>query len=167
MVSILFVMLQLTGPARMCILIHGLHACMPALYPYMTVCAITIIIIVTLLKPTTCFHFQVNTNGALSFDESYDQFRTDEFPFAGPPLIAPFWSDIDTGEVYYRLTNDTTVTTTVEAELGRAFPDYREITPNVIFVATWSNVGYYFSPSNEVFEKGLEWDYTHYTYPYI
>jgi hypothetical protein len=64
----------------------------------------------------------VNNNGNITFQNATNQFSASGFPF-GTPMIAPFWSDVDTrspgsGVVMYKV-----------------FPTY--------MIITWKNVGYY------------------------
>jgi len=50
----------------------------------------------------------LNNNGNLSFDNAISSFTASEFPI-NSPMIAPFWSDVDTrgiGKVYYRFFPD-------------------------------------------------------------
>ena len=42
--------------------------------------------------------FFINNNGNITFENSYATFTAQSFPAAGvPPMIAPFWGDVDTG----------------------------------------------------------------------
>jgi hypothetical protein len=64
----------------------------------------------------------INTNGNLTFTGPLSQFSANGFPF-GTPMVAAFWSDIDTrnaacGQIWYKLT-----------------PNY--------LIATWDNTGYF------------------------
>ncbi len=64
----------------------------------------------------------INTNGNLTFTGPLAQFSANGFPF-GTPMVAAFWSDIDTrnlacGQIWYKLT-----------------PNY--------LIASWDNTGYY------------------------
>lgn len=50
----------------------------------------------------------LNNNGNLSFDNAISSFTASEFPI-NSPMIAPFWSDVDTrsgGEVLYKFLPD-------------------------------------------------------------
>ncbi|MBE9007256.1 PEP-CTERM sorting domain-containing protein [Fortiea sp. LEGE XX443] len=74
-------------------------------------------------------NFYVNNNGNLTFRDPLSQFTPDPFPIANQPIIAPYWSDVDTrcltcGEVYVASPNLDTV------------------------VVTWNNVGYFSSNSD-------------------
>lgn len=42
--------------------------------------------------------FFINNNGNITFEQAYITFTSQSFPAAGiPPMIAPFWGDVDTG----------------------------------------------------------------------
>jgi gliding motility-associated-like protein len=42
--------------------------------------------------------FFINNNGNITFDEQFNTFTAQSFPAPGiPPMIAPFWGDVDTG----------------------------------------------------------------------
>ena len=86
----------------------------------------------------------MNYNGVLSFgNESFTEYYARPFPFQSPPLIAPFWDDIDFffwDGLYYRQTND--------SDLLQLFYDYtlllnngdsktEDSYPTHLFVATW------------------------------
>ncbi len=54
---------------------------------------------------TFCFYnqtfnsFFINNNGNITFDQGYNTFTAAGFPSAtAPPMIAPFWGDVDTGD---------------------------------------------------------------------
>ena len=70
-------------------------------------------------------------------------------PVVGPPLAAPFWSDVDTsgtGEIFFRQdgTSDFLLVENVTAEIRRAFvDDFSSFIPTTVFVATWNQVGYF------------------------
>ena len=92
----------------------------------------------------------MNTNGLLSFGAPVNSSPTEPFPLAGPSLVAPFWSDVDTsgtGEIFFRQDNtisDFALVENVTADIRRAFvDDFGNFTPTSVFVATWNQVGYY------------------------
>ena len=98
----------------------------------------------------------MNTNGLLSFGMPLSVFESssqDPFPVTGPPLVAPFWADVDTrgtGEVYYRETNDTSLLSNVTLDIQSAFVDFINFTPTSLFIATWDEVGYFNSNTDLV-----------------
>ena len=47
----------------------------------------------------------MSTNGLVSFNDGISSYDPEEFPIEEEPLIAVFWSDVDTeeaGEIMYR-----------------------------------------------------------------
>ena len=53
----------------------------------------------------------INANGILSLGSEFTTPNISDFPFSSPPLIAPFWVDLITGNdntISYRFLNDTT-----------------------------------------------------------
>ena len=65
----------------------------------------------------------INTNGNLTFNGPYGIFTPTGFPVAGVPMVAAFWSDIDTrntacGQIWYKMYSN-------------------------CLVVTWENTGYY------------------------
>ncbi len=42
-----------------------------------------------------CFLFQVNTNGAVSFNSDLTTYVTADFPINGETYLTPFWADVD------------------------------------------------------------------------
>ena len=79
---------------------------------------------------TTYNQFWVNNNGNITFERSLGTYTPYPFPIASQPIIAPWWSDVDTrggnvlgstlgNNVYVSAPNESTV------------------------VVTWNNVGYY------------------------
>jgi gliding motility-associated-like protein len=81
---------------------------------------------------TFCFYdqqytsFFINNNGNITFDAQYTTFTSTGFPSATvPPMIAPFWGDVDTGD-------DFTPLGQVRYEV---YPDYA--------IVSWDTVGVY------------------------
>ncbi|KAL3920908.1 MAG: hypothetical protein SGILL_003029, partial [Bacillariaceae sp.] len=64
----------------------------------------------------------INTNGHFTFGSFYSQFTPSGIPFAGVEMIAPFWADVDIGNIGYIW--------------------QKEIGANTFAVA-WDHVGYY------------------------
>ncbi len=71
--------------------------------------------------------FYINNNGNVSFNGPVGTFSPDPFPIAGQPMIAPYWSDVDTRNDPGDDTNSVWVAT----------PDPQTV------VTTWDQVGYY------------------------
>ena len=61
------------------------------------------------------------------------------------PLIAVFWSDVDTrdnaGNVSFRETNNAVLRQQALEDVQRAYPAVSNI--DHLFIATWNSVGYY------------------------
>lgn len=88
---------------------------------------------------------QVNSNGVLSFDDSFTDWRPREFPFDSPPLIAPFWHDFNPalgGQISYRVTHysdDLLCLHRLLLSINIENID-EDFYPEQIFVATWDRV---------------------------
>ena len=87
---------------------------------------------------------QVNTNGVLSFGRSYTTAFITNFTFlSSPPIIAPFWDDIDIrngGTIYYRQDSNSTITELVQQAVASEYPEAASFRPSLVFVATWDRV---------------------------
>ena len=89
---------------------------------------------------------QVNTNGLLSFGMPQPSYLSSSLSLANLPLVAPFLGDVDTrgtGEVFFRQTNNQSLLASVGAQIQMYFMDSLQFLPTSLFIATWSNVGYY------------------------
>ena len=89
----------------------------------------------------------MNTNGVLSFGRSYTRTTSSnnnfDSVFDSPPIIAPFWDDIniiDGGLIYYRQVSDFATANLVRQEVVSQFPEVDGFFPFVVFVATWDRV---------------------------
>ena len=87
----------------------------------------------------------MNTNGVLSFGESYTAYRSSSFNSVtiSPPIIAPFWDDIDItrgGTIYYRQDSNSTVKDLVQKAIALEYPEAASFQPSLVFVATWDRV---------------------------
>ena len=88
----------------------------------------------------------MNTNGVLSFGWPYTSTSSGRLNFtfvSSPPLIAPFWDDIDItkgGSIYYRLDNTSSTADQVQLDVYNQFPDVDFFYPSLVFVATWDRV---------------------------
>jgi hypothetical protein len=76
----------------------------------------------------------INNNGNLSFGSAFGSFSPTGFPANGFAMVAPFWSDIDTGD-----SGD-------NGELGRV---WRKQVGTNTFAVAWDHVGHY----NENFDR--------------
>lgn len=89
----------------------------------------------------------MNTNGVLSFGEGFTVPSTFGSNFSdvtfSPPVIAPFWDDVDTtrgGTIYYRQVSNSTITELVKRAIASDYPEAAFFQPSLVFVATWDRV---------------------------
>ena len=86
----------------------------------------------------------MNSNGVLSFDDPFTEYRPRVFPFISPPLIAPFWRDLNPsrgGSISYRQTNDSLELQRVHGLLSSLdVGDLVGFFPIQLFVVTWNQV---------------------------
>ena len=86
----------------------------------------------------------------LSFGQSFTRYSSFGFNFdsvSSPPIIAPFWDDIDirrAGTIYYRQDFSSSVADQIQQEIYMQFPDVGFFYPSLVFVATWDRVAEYF-----------------------
>ena len=62
---------------------------------------------------------------------------------SSPPIIAPFWDDVDitkSGRIYYRQESDPTVAEQVLKDISSQYPEAEFFHPSLVFVATWDTV---------------------------
>lgn len=74
------------------------------------------------------------------------------FPTNGV-LIAPFWADVDTrgiGSIYYRLTSNQTLLDRLSMDISSSFADQVTFSPQILFIATWIEVGYFSMHTDKV-----------------
>lgn len=67
------------------------------------------------------------------------------------PVIAPYWQDFDiygAGEIYYRLTSESFITTRVAFEVLITFATVFK--PKEVIIVTWDHVGFFYRQSNKV-----------------
>ena len=87
---------------------------------------------------------QVNSNGVLSFDQSFTRCCGTRFPIFSAPLIAPFWHDFDprvAGIISYRQTSNISQLNTVHQLFTTLDTgELRDFFPTHLFVATWNQV---------------------------
>ena len=92
------------------------------------------------------FSPQVNTNGVLSFGQPYTRTSSSGSNFDSvfsPPIIAPFWDDINVqngGEIYYRQVFNSFIIEAVQQEVSSRYPEIGLFYPSLVFVATWDRV---------------------------
>lgn len=86
------------------------------------------------------FDVFINTNGLLSFGPPVPTFATGNFPVSGFPMVAPFWSDVDTGDQF-------DFSGPADDLLGHVWQ--KQPAPNT-FAVTWDNVGYYDERADKV-----------------
>lgn len=87
---------------------------------------------------TTYTSLYINNNGNVTFKSPVSQFTPDPFPISSLPMIAAYWSDVDTRG---------SVAATEPAGSNNVY--YSFALPGK-FVATWFNVGYYSSHVNKL-----------------
>lgn len=89
---------------------------------------------------------QVNTNGVLSFGEPYAVSSSGGLNFSSiitPPIIAPFWDDINTnigGAIYYRQDTNPAIHEQLRQKVSAEYPEVTRFIPSLVFVATWYRV---------------------------
>ena len=88
----------------------------------------------------------MNTNGVISFGRTFTSASSGGSLFNAvfsPPIIAPFWDDINIrngGEIYYRQDTDPVVAEEVRQEVFSQYPEVGPFSPTLVFVATWDRV---------------------------
>ncbi|CAC5386536.1 Sushi, nidogen and EGF-like domain-containing protein 1,Alpha-tectorin [Mytilus coruscus] len=89
----------------------------------------------------------VNTNGAISFDETLSTYTPSAFPLNGnKKIVAPYWCDIDTtkgGDVWYYETNNQDLLFKATDDIRQIFPEQKNFHAAWVFVATWDHVAFY------------------------
>ena len=93
----------------------------------------------------------MNNNGDLSFNSPFGDYYPDNFPLYTPdPLIAPFWTDLLDGAVWYRITTNKDIIQRVGEEVASVFPEQTPFSATQVLIATWDNVGYFSNPTSQV-----------------
>lgn len=86
----------------------------------------------------------MNTNGILSFRDSFLAYEPSDFEKLVAPLIAPFWHDasIDrSGDIYYRtITSHSTHLNKVQQVISSHYNDMEDFEVSEVFVATYDGV---------------------------
>ena len=88
------------------------------------------------------FLLQVSTNGVISFGIPFTRAGPLIFPLPRPPLVAPFYHDINLvrgGTIYYRQTTDDGLLETVRRRIME-LSDLRDFKPSLLFIVTWQQV---------------------------
>ena len=102
-------------------------------------------------------HVQVNNNGYVCFNDTYNKYTPMPFPREGkglPPMIAPFWADIDTlcgnlGNVSYRQTTSTSIQSKTANDIQTFLSSSTAFYPSFVIIATWFQVGYFSCDTRE------------------
>ena len=83
-------------------------------------------------------------------DVDFIDFEPRHFPFQSPPLIAPFWYDLDPsagGNISYRQTNDSNTLNNVQSLLLELdVEEVMDFSPTHLFIATWNQVPAFYAP---------------------
>ena len=91
----------------------------------------------------------MSTNGLLSFGWPFTHFTSDGLNFDSvfsPPLIAPFWDDVDVtrgGTIYYRQDNTSSIAEQIQQNISLQFHNIDLFYPSLVFIATWDRVASY------------------------
>lgn len=87
----------------------------------------------------------INSNGFVSFLTEIPNFFNVQFPLEYP-IIAPFYSDVDTreaGAIWYRETSDPGTVSRSKTAVQQHFSSGADFTPTGAFIVTWDGVGRY------------------------
>ena len=82
----------------------------------------------------------------ISLGESFTRTSSEGLNFSSiisPPLIAPFWDDVDVtkgGTIYYRQDNTSSIAEQLQQDFHTEFPGIGSFYPTLVFVATWNRV---------------------------
>ena len=92
----------------------------------------------------------MSTNGLLSFGWPFTDFTSGGLNFDSvfsPPLIAPFWDDVDVrndgGTIYYRQDNTSSIAEQIQQNISLQFHNIDLFYPSLVFIATWDRVAPY------------------------
>ena len=107
----------------------------------------------------------MNENGLLSFNDTFTLFGPRQFPLTSPPLIAPFYHDVNIergGNIFYRQTSDPDFIASVIANASTLSldDDLLDFKPTLLFIATWYRVAQFseFEPDRNTFQVVLATD---------
>jgi len=76
----------------------------------------------------------------------YNYYKPNQLPLRNPRFIAPYWADVDireTGEIYYRQTDNPVLLARATNELQTAFPMSQNLNITNLLIVTWDAVGYF------------------------
>ena len=90
----------------------------------------------------------MSTNGVLSFGQPFTFYSSfganfDSIRIPSPPLIAPFWDDVDIrngGTIYYRQDNTLSIAQQIQQDISLQFHNISLFHPSLVFIATWDRV---------------------------
>ena len=88
----------------------------------------------------------------LSFGQrftAYTSFGANFDSVSSPPLIAPFWDDVDVrrgGTIYYRQDNTSSIAEQTQQDISLQFHNISLFYPSLVFIATWDRVVRFGSP---------------------
>ena len=90
----------------------------------------------------------VNTNGDITFETNFTIYTPSDFPIPsnGAPIIAPFWSDVDTregGVIYHRETTTKDYLDQFTQEIRDAHCANFYFNASWLYVVTWEEVAFY------------------------
>ena len=89
----------------------------------------------------------LNNNGGISFQSRVATYTPDDFPLtSSPPLIVPFWSDVDNekgGQIWFRQTTSRSILNQATREIQCFSFAHRSFHADWVFIATWEDVPFY------------------------
>ena len=104
----------------------------------------------------------MSTNGLLSFGLPFTHFTSGGLNFDSvfsPPLIAPFWDDVDVrndgGTIYYRQDNTSSIVEQIQQDISLQFHNIGFFYPSLVFIATWDRVAPYGFLPRDSLSRGL------------
>ena len=83
---------------------------------------------------------QVSTNGLLSFEYEFTDYRACAPPCSLVPIVAPMWVDLDfshRGHIYYRASQDTALLEEVAGMIAEVNGGLGDFHPTLAVVVTW------------------------------
>ena len=115
-------------------------------------------------------YIQINDNGIISFNNTYNVRTPLSLPLSGThQIIAPYWADVDTGgtgQILYRQSTDPSLLARASREIQEAFPSSEILMITNLLIATWVDVGYYYQKIDKV-SSALVNIHTIYVHTYI